>query len=77
MGCTVPRPSKTVLLALIRCHGQRPDDTLANRISPRPHFSGGWMEESAWPAAFEGAVNAMRRLYGALSQRVIAVRETA
>ena len=50
---------------------QRLDDKRACRIS----FSvpGGWVDETAWPAAIERGIDAMQRLYGALSPRVAAV----
>jgi uncharacterized protein with ParB-like and HNH nuclease domain len=50
---------------------QRLDEKRASRISFT--VSGGWADESAWPAAIEGAVDAMGRLYAATGARLKAV----
>ena len=50
----------------------RLDSRRASRISFT--VPGGWVDRATWPSAIEQAVNAMQRLYGALSPRVEAAR---
>ena len=52
---------------------QRLDDKRASRISFTT--SGGWVDDRMWSSAVEHSVKAMQKLYGALSQRVVAERE--
>ena len=49
-------------------HWQRLDDKRASRISIT--VPGGWAQETSWPEAIEKAVDAMKRLYAATSDRV-------
>jgi uncharacterized protein DUF4268 len=49
-------------------HWQRLDDKRACRISHT--VSGGWVDADGWPKAIDDAVDAMTRLYGALSSPV-------
>ena len=55
-----------------RLSWQRLDDKRASRISFA--VPGGWVDDTTWPSAVDQAVNAMQRLYGALSPRVQAAR---
>ena len=52
---------------------QRLDDKRASRISFTT--SGGWVDDRTWSFAVEHSVKAMQKLYGALSQRVVAERD--
>ena len=52
---------------------QRLDDKRASRISFT--VSGGWVDDRTWASAVEQSTEAMQKLYGALSRRVIAARE--
>ena len=52
---------------------QRLDDKRASRISFT--VSGGWVDDCIWSSAIEQSTKAMQKLYGVLSQRVIAARE--
>lgn len=51
---------------------ERLNDRKASRISYT--VPGGWADESTWPVAIEQAVDAMNRLYAALSPKVMAIR---
>ncbi len=51
---------------------QRLDEKRASRISFT--VEGGWADDNTWPAAIDGAVDAMTRLYHSLWQRVERVR---
>ena len=54
---------------------QRLDDKRASRISFT--VSGGWVDDRTWSSAIEQGAKAMQKLYGALSQRVVAPTETS
>ena len=52
---------------------QRLDDKRASRISFT--VSGGWVDDRTWSTAIEQSTKAMQKLYGALSERVIAASQ--
>ena len=54
---------------------QRLPDKRASRISHT--VSGGWVDDTTWPAAVEAAVDSMTRLYAALGERVEDARTEA